>query len=301
MSKRFVISEPFIRLVAESTPQERKSLLRHASKRQLKSLYIVCLNAVRGNLKLAPHVVKRLRRHRKTIETLGDKRVPQREKVRLVNQKGGLLGQVAGLALPVIAQVVASVLRNNKRNKRKAKMKYAERMVLLPETQFHLLQQANSKKRKTKPKNLYKAAIAVSQELGKKIRQGQVQVQKQKERQKNVEKAPNVTVDDIVNELAPIYHAKAKRILAKLAKYGITYTNNQELITANGRVVPNSNITDILKEALVPSKKLKLPKPVGWNDFMIEVAASPIPKSLFTKSSVVKTLTKLQDVDWEDY
>ena len=180
-------------------------------------------------------------------------------------------------------------------------MKYAERMVLLPETQFHLLQQANSKKRKTKPKNLYKAAIAVSQELGKKIRQGQVQVQKQRERQKNVEKAPNVTVDDIVNELAPIYHAKAKRILAKLAKYGITYTNNQELITANGRVVPNSNITDILKEALVPSKKLKLPKPVGSNDFMIEVAASPIPKSLFTKSSVVKTLTKLQNVDWEDY
>ena len=115
MSKRFAISEPFIRLVAESTPQERKSLLRHASKRQLKSLYIVCLNAVRGNLKLAPHVVKRLRRHRKTIETLGDKRVPQREKVRLVNQKGGLLGQVAGLALPVIAQVVASVLRNHKK------------------------------------------------------------------------------------------------------------------------------------------------------------------------------------------
>ena len=115
MSKRFVISEPFIRLVAESTPQERKSLLRHASKRQLKSLYIVCLNAVRGNLKLAPHVVKRLRRYRKTIETLGDKRVPQREKVRLVNQKGGLLGQVAGLALPVIAQVVASVLRNHKK------------------------------------------------------------------------------------------------------------------------------------------------------------------------------------------
>ena len=179
-------------------------------------------------------------------------------------------------------------------------MKYAERMVLLPETQFHLLRQANTTKRKTKPKNLYKAAIVASQELGKKMRQSQVQVQKQKQREKKDDKPPTVTVDDIVNELAPVYHAKAKRILAQLAKYGITYTNNQELITANGRVVPNSNITDILKEALVPSKKLKLPKPVGWNDFMNEVAASPIPKSLFTKSSVIKTLTKLQSVDWEE-
>ena len=123
MSKRFAISEPFIRLVAESTPKERKTLLRHASKQQLKCIYNICLNALRGNLRLAPHVVKKLKRHRKTIETLANKRVSQREKVRLVNQKGGLLGQVAGLALPVIAQVVAGVLKNRKRNKKRRRKK----------------------------------------------------------------------------------------------------------------------------------------------------------------------------------
>ena len=72
---------------------------------------------------MAPHVVKKLKRHRKTIETLANKRVSQREKVRLVNQKGGLLGQVAGLALPVIAQVVAGVLKNRKRNKKQRRKK----------------------------------------------------------------------------------------------------------------------------------------------------------------------------------
>lgn len=125
MSKHLVRSEPFIKLVANSKPHQRNVLLRNATKEQLKALCEVCLNTIRGNLRLPPIAVQKLKRHRKTLEALANRRVPLYKKRHLINQKGGVLGQVAAFALPVLAQVIAGAVksaikgRKKRRNKKK--------------------------------------------------------------------------------------------------------------------------------------------------------------------------------------
>ena len=50
MSQRIEITEAFFRLLAKSSAAKRKILLAGATNEQLKGLFEICLNLIRGNL-----------------------------------------------------------------------------------------------------------------------------------------------------------------------------------------------------------------------------------------------------------
>ena len=102
MSKAFKNSEYYLRLLAKSSPRRKKLLLSQASKEELKSLCEICLNILKGNIPLDDRNFKRLKRNRQTIKVLANSKVPIKVKRQVVNQKGGFLGTVASIAIPLL-------------------------------------------------------------------------------------------------------------------------------------------------------------------------------------------------------
>ena len=110
MSTRLEITKNFAYQLAESSRKERKALLRDATEEQLKGLFEICLNIIRGNVPMDQADFQRLKRHKNTLTALASKKVPIYKKRRIVNQKGGFLSSVAAFALPFLAQVISSRL-----------------------------------------------------------------------------------------------------------------------------------------------------------------------------------------------
>ncbi len=106
MSKRLQENQPFLHLLARSSAKRRKSLLHQATKEELASLFEICFNILRGNLPLSTHMHKKLKREKQTLRTLADKKISLKHKKKVVNQKGGFLGAIAKLALPILAQIL---------------------------------------------------------------------------------------------------------------------------------------------------------------------------------------------------
>jgi hypothetical protein len=85
-----------------------KSLLRNASKNNVKALCEVCLNFLKGNIAVDEKTKSKLKKHRKCIEFLSKRRVSLRTKKKfLVDQRGGFMGLLASIALPLISGLVA--------------------------------------------------------------------------------------------------------------------------------------------------------------------------------------------------
>ena len=70
MSTRLEMTDAFIKVLARSNANQRKLLLRGATNEQLKGLFELCLNIIRGNLPVNNTEFRRLKRYRKTLESL---------------------------------------------------------------------------------------------------------------------------------------------------------------------------------------------------------------------------------------
>lgn len=105
MSKSLKNSEPYLQLLARSSFKRRKSLLNQATRGELKSLCEICLNILKGNIPLDDKNFKKLKRNRQTIKVLANKRVPIKVKREILGQKGGFLGTVAAIALPLLTSL----------------------------------------------------------------------------------------------------------------------------------------------------------------------------------------------------
>lgn len=101
----------FLELLARSRNSKRRKLLAQwADKHDLLAVSEVLLNVLRGNVKLTPEQIKRLRRHRKSLRILAKKTASIAEKRRMISQHGGflpfvlptILGSVAKIAAPAI-------------------------------------------------------------------------------------------------------------------------------------------------------------------------------------------------------
>ena len=107
MSKRLRMNEPFLHLLARSIAKRRKFLLKQATKEELASLFEICLNILHGNLPLSPHMHKQLKRERNTLRKFPDKKISLKHKRKVINQKGGFLGTIASIVLPLLAQILS--------------------------------------------------------------------------------------------------------------------------------------------------------------------------------------------------
>ena len=95
-----------------TSSKARKSVLRNLRNREIKLLCEVCLNLVRGHLKISDrHTFKTLKRGRSTYTDLADKRKPLKEKRAIINQKGGFIGALAAAVLPIVISEVYHLFR----------------------------------------------------------------------------------------------------------------------------------------------------------------------------------------------
>lgn len=93
-------------MLSRSSAKRRKALIKQATRDELASLFEICFNILRGNLPLNSYMKKKLKRERHTLRTLADKKVPLHRKKKVANQKGGFLGTVASIALPLLASLI---------------------------------------------------------------------------------------------------------------------------------------------------------------------------------------------------
>lgn len=110
MSKRLFKQEPFLQLLARSTSKQRSELLKHAKREELKALFEICLNIIRGNFPIDDKHFKQLKKHRNVLRSLGDRKVTLKRKKQLVSQEGGairaLVTTVGSLILPLLVKLI---------------------------------------------------------------------------------------------------------------------------------------------------------------------------------------------------
>ena len=181
-------------------------------------------------------------------------------------------------------------------------MKYAKRMVLVPEEDY-----LGFKNKRAKKQSDYLAAKALSQKLGKDIRkrdQSAARLHFQWQNLKNPpapmvhlsslykESKPKSNILDLVQHLPPVNQPKGRLFLGELDSKGFMWTDDNAVVLPNGRTIPQSNIVDLMKEALVTSRKTaSRRRPKGWQEFIHSVATVGVPASLFNKQSTLRDLS----------
>lgn len=160
-------------------------------------------------------------------------------------------------------------------------MKYAEKMILVPDT---LKLRAKKKTDKLAKSIRMRNQAKVKQWLITPTPPGVVP------------NAPNpvATPKELSVSLPPMYQAKGQRLLEEMLNAGFTWTPSKELVMPSTETIANSNVENLLKEALVRGKSTS--KPIGWDKFISEISQSSIPISLLTKKSTRQALQP-----WEVY
>jgi len=176
-------------------------------------------------------------------------------------------------------------------------MKYARKMVLIPEEEYMELKgnppSSKTSQLKRKVREVlrgtrdHSAATQMSQLVGSYLRH------KQSEQSKPVS-APKKPSINFQQFFEPIYEKKVTSLLSQLKENRIGWTQNKELQLPTGQIIPHSNIVDLIKEALVGTrKKTRTHIPTGWREFIQAIAHSNIPKSFFTKRTTQQDLEEI--------
>ena len=187
-------------------------------------------------------------------------------------------------------------------------MKYATRMILIPEADF--------RKSTKEPPSPRKAAIELTQKLGKEIRHRNQSAARLKAQWNPIESqtGPAVQLSSLYKEtqpmasvlkvsemMPPLYRNKSKLLLGQLLARGMKWNDAGELILPDGQSIVNSNILDLLKEAFVgrPPTKKPVRKPVGWTEFIQGITQVGIPYDIFKKQSTLDDLNNARG-EWEE-
>ena len=126
-SARLAVTKTFFNKIARSRAGERKKVLKAATNEELKGLCEVCLNVVRGNVKLSKRRFTGFKRHKNVLHKLSNKKVSLKAKRKVINQKGGFLGTLAAFSAPLLTQLaikgVGKLVKRYKRRKRRRRRK----------------------------------------------------------------------------------------------------------------------------------------------------------------------------------
>lgn len=101
---------PLLRLLTNVPARRRKQILQHAPRELVQALSEGALNVLHGNVPLTKKTYARLKRHKKQLHLLADRRVPERRKRKLIIQRGGFLPLLAGALLPLISGIGSAIL-----------------------------------------------------------------------------------------------------------------------------------------------------------------------------------------------
>ena len=170
-------------------------------------------------------------------------------------------------------------------------MKYAMKMVLIPESEYRRLKPEGGVKDEMNQllnkKPDHETAADMSQLFGRYLRTAKPEHQPIS---KPLDKS------QIVSQLPAIYHNKIMKFLTLLENFGSSWTDRYEFVSKDGHIL--GNIVDLLKQAFV--SKIK-GSSQGWAQFLNEIIDANIPLSFFTKKSTKYDLEHLAHRQWAKY
>ena len=92
-----------LKVLSESSPRLRKSILQHADSNLVKCLCECSLNVLKGNVSLSPHQKRKLSRHKQKLRALANPKLSKAKKKKLLIQQGGFVGALIGPVLSTLA------------------------------------------------------------------------------------------------------------------------------------------------------------------------------------------------------
>lgn len=111
MSDRVKRNLDFLTVLAKCNKKQRKALLAHCDKDLVLTISEIAINVLKGIVKLSSSQKARLRRFRKQLRTLADRKVSLKHKKRYMVQTGGSL--LLSLLPPVISLLKELVSRKS--------------------------------------------------------------------------------------------------------------------------------------------------------------------------------------------
>ena len=96
----------------------------------------------------------------------------------------------------------------------------------------------------------------------------------------------------VLGHLPDMYNAKGRLLLHHLRNAGVKWSNKGELISRSGDMIHGSNAVDLVREALVGSRRMKqnYGEPSGLGEFLQTLREANVPISLFGKKNTLRQL-----------
>lgn len=96
----------FLLLFVQTIPAQRKALLQTITKNQLRALSQIAHNFIKHNIKILSKDKERVRRERRFIHLLGDKRLGFVHKKKLIQSKQRILQFLVGIAVDYLKPIL---------------------------------------------------------------------------------------------------------------------------------------------------------------------------------------------------
>ena len=109
-ASRVSSNEAYLRLLHDTNSKQRKQLIKIGNSDQINSVCECAFNILRKNITLNPTQLSKLRRYRKFVYRVADKKIPISQKRKALEQSGGflpaLLAPILGVALGGIVEKI---------------------------------------------------------------------------------------------------------------------------------------------------------------------------------------------------
>ncbi|KAK6175840.1 hypothetical protein SNE40_014220 [Patella caerulea] len=95
-----------LQALKHAKPRQRIHIIKNASKPVIEALCECCLNVLQGRVRLSSYQKKkRLSRHKVVLRRLVDRKVPLKQKKKIL-QRGGFLGALLGPLVGILGSVI---------------------------------------------------------------------------------------------------------------------------------------------------------------------------------------------------
>lgn len=103
---RLVKHWDMLSVLSKAPPPMRKQMIQTASKDVIDTVCECCLNVLKGTIPLSPHQKKCLAKHRHVLRQMVQKKIPIRQKKKMLVQRGGILP-----LLPLLAPLLGTIAK----------------------------------------------------------------------------------------------------------------------------------------------------------------------------------------------
>ena len=102
---------PVLEYLRDLNESERRNFVKNASPELLKTISEISLNILKGGLELPSGDIQKLKKYKKQIISLSAKRPSCVTRRKICAQRGGFLGSLISVALPLIIQGIITAVK----------------------------------------------------------------------------------------------------------------------------------------------------------------------------------------------